>query len=206
MKPGWKWAHAGDALVERVFREQRFSVVRFIEEPFQILALVSSPSRPRPSRSTNTASHCGNPASGRWFRDCGACPLVPVCRQLPTGMGTAPQWRRLGLVDAAGTRPVGGAWSAYSTAATAWPWRRRWRTRAIPWRIWCTTWPISMPATVSSGPEDRWGRRLAMACRAAYGGHSVPGYLEAEFRPLRRRRQHRSSGGSQGPAGPHPVH
>ena len=35
--------------------------------------------------------------------DCAICSLVPVCRALQTATGVAMLWRRVGLVDAAGT-------------------------------------------------------------------------------------------------------
>lgn len=178
------WRSLVVPLVERVFRDQRFPVVRFIEEPYQILALVSLAEQ-------NAAVFVDVHGVPLWKprerevvpEDCGACELVPGCRQLPTGMGTALQWKRLGLVDGGG-RPTrrgrvvsvfhGGDGLAVAAAL---------EDESYPLDDLVYDLANLDAGHRFSGPEDRWGGRLSMACRAAYGGHSVPGYLEAGVPP-----------------------
>ncbi|MFO1462081.1 MAG: DEAD/DEAH box helicase [Verrucomicrobiota bacterium] len=171
-------------LVERVFREQRFPVVRFIEEPFQILALVSLAEQTAAVTVDEHGVALWKPREREVVpEDCGACPLVPVCRQLPTGMGTALQWRRLGLVDAAGHPTRRGRVVSVFHGGDGLAVAAALEDESYPLEDLVYDLANLDAGHRFSGPEDRWGGRLAMACRAAYGGHSVPGYLEAGIPP-----------------------
>ncbi|HMC26416.1 MAG TPA: DEAD/DEAH box helicase, partial [Verrucomicrobiae bacterium] len=110
--------------------------------------------------------------------DCARCSLVPVCRQLSTQTGVAMLWRRLGLVDTAGTptlrgRVVSFFSQGYGLAIAA----------ALEGKSYALDELIYDLANLDAGfrfcgEENRWAGRLPMACRQIYGIQSIPGYLE----------------------------
>jgi hypothetical protein len=115
--------------------------------------------------------------------DCARCVLVPVCRQLPTATGTALLWRRLGLVDARGVPTRRGQIVSFFTQEDG---------LAIAAALEDEGYPVDELvydlADLDAGfrfcgEESRWAGRLAMACQAAYGLQSIPGYLENGLPP-----------------------
>jgi hypothetical protein len=110
--------------------------------------------------------------------DCARCHLVPICRQLSTQTGVAMLWRRLGLVDAAGTptsrgRIVSFFSQGYGLAIAA----------ALEDKTYALDELIYDLANLDAGfrfcgEENRWAGRVPMACRQIYGVQSIPGYLE----------------------------
>ncbi len=115
--------------------------------------------------------------------DCARCDWVSICRALPTGTGTAMLWRRLGLVDAAGTPTRRGRIvSCFSQGDGL----------AIAAALEESTYPIedlvydlaNLDAGFRfAGDENRWAGRLALACHQAYGLQTIPGYLENGLPP-----------------------
>jgi len=111
--------------------------------------------------------------------DCAQCPLVPVCRQLPSGTGVALLWRRLGLVDAAGVPTLRGRVVSFFTQGDG---------LAIAAALEDETYPLdelvydlaNLDAGFRFAGEDinRWGGRLGIVCHEKYGLQSIPGYLE----------------------------
>ena len=111
--------------------------------------------------------------------DCAQCPLVPVCRQLPTSTGVALLWRRLGLVDAAGVPTLRGRVVSFFSQGDG---------LAIAAALEDETYPLdeliydlaNLDAGFRFAGEDinRWGGRLGIVCHEKYGLQSIPGYLE----------------------------
>jgi superfamily II DNA/RNA helicase len=115
--------------------------------------------------------------------DCSLCNLVPVCRQLPTVTGTALLWRRLGLVDGRGVPTRRGQIVSFFTQGDG---------LAIAAALEDATYPVEELiydlADLDAGfrfcgEDNRWAGRLALACSAAYGLQSIPGYLENGLPP-----------------------
>lgn len=178
------WRSLVVPLVERSFRAQRLPIVRFIEEPHQILALVRLAEQ---TLSVPVDRH-GVPLWGARERevapaDCGICAWMPECRGLSSAAGTALLWRRLGLVDPRGTPTRRGRVVSVFHGGDG---------LAVAAGLEDETYPLDElvydlanldAGHRFSGPEDRWGGRLAMVCRGAYGGLSVAGYLESGVPP-----------------------
>jgi hypothetical protein len=111
--------------------------------------------------------------------DCAQCPLVSICRQLPTSTGVAMLWRRLGLVDAAGVPTRRGRVVSFFSQGDG---------LAIAAALEDESYPFeeliydlaNLDAGFRFAGEDinRWGGRLGIACHERYGLQSVPGYLE----------------------------
>jgi superfamily II DNA/RNA helicase len=178
------WRELVVPLVERAFRSQKLPVLRFIEEPQQILALLSLAEQTTKVPVDAHGVPLWKPREREVFpEDCGRCDLVSVCRQLPAGTGTALLWRRLALVDATGKPTLRGrAVSCFHGGDGL----------AVAAALEDASYPLdelvydlaNLDAGFRfAGPEDRWGGRLSMSCRAAYGNLSVPGYLEAGVPP-----------------------
>ncbi len=171
-------------LVERSFQAQRLPVLRFIEEPFQILALVSLAEQTMKVPVDDVGVPLWKPREREMFpEDCAQCHLVPVCRQLPTGTGTALLWRRLALVDAGGRPTLRGRIVSFFHGGDG---------LAVAAGLDDGSYPLeelvydlaNLDAGFRfAGPEDRWGGRLAVSCRAAFGNLNVPGYLEGGIPP-----------------------
>src|SRR4051812_19631111 len=110
--------------------------------------------------------------------DCARCSLVPVCRQLSTQTGVAMLWRRLGLVDIAGTPTLRGRVVSFFSQGYG---------LAIAAALEDKTYPLDELiydlANLDAGfrfcgEENRWAGRIPMACRQIYGMQSIQGYLE----------------------------
>lgn len=115
--------------------------------------------------------------------DCGACPLVSVCQNLPTGSGTAMLWRRLGLVDAAGRPTRRGRLVSFFSQGDG---------LAVAAALEDETYPIdelvydlaNLDAGFRfAGDDNRYGGRLAVACHQAFALLTIPGYLENGLPP-----------------------
>lgn len=111
-------------------------------------------------------------------RDCAACSLVPVCRQLPTGTGVAMLWRRLGLVNAAGVPTRRGRIVSFFSQGDGLA-----VAAALEDEGYHLDELIYDLANLDAGfrfarEENRWGGRLAIDCQRAFGIQSIPGYLE----------------------------
>ena len=110
--------------------------------------------------------------------DCAVCSLPSVCRQLPTGIGVAALWRRLGLVDAAGVPTRRGRVMSFFSQGDG---------LAVASALEDESYPLEEMvydlANLHAGfrfcqDENRWGGRLALACQRICGIQSIPGYLE----------------------------
>jgi superfamily II DNA/RNA helicase len=111
--------------------------------------------------------------------DCAACPLVPVCRELPAATGVALLWRRLGLVDEAGIPTLRGRLVSFFSQGDG---------LAITAALEDDSYPLDELiydlANLDAGfrfcgvENNRWAGRLANVCHEKFGLQSIPGYLE----------------------------
>lgn len=178
------WRELVAPLVERSFREQRLPVVRFIEEPLQILALVSLGEQTLGVPVDRHGVALFKPRERDVPpEDCAGCSLRQTCRNLPSATGTALLWRRLKLVEADGRPTLRGRLVSFFTGSDG---------LAVAAALEDTTYPLEDLAYDLAnldagfrfaGPEDRFGGRLAVACRQAYGNVNVAGYLENGLPP-----------------------
>ncbi len=165
--------------IELHLAQQGFPLVRMLEEPFQILALVRLG---RQSMKVPVDAH-GIPLWRPPERevvpaDCAVCSYVPICKQLTAATGTALLWRRLALVDPSGKPTLRGRIVSFFHGGDG---------LAIAAALEDTGYPLDELvydlANLDAGyrfcgPEDRWGGRLSMVCRSKYGNQNIPGYLD----------------------------
>ncbi len=173
------WRELVVPLIERAFAGLRQPVIRFIEEPQQILALVSLGEQ---TTAVPVDRH-GVPLFKPRDReaappDCSACSLQTVCRALPTASGTALLWRRLKLVEADGTPTLRGRLVSFFTGSDGLA-----VAAALEDESYALEELIYDLANLDAGfrfssHDGRWGGRLAMACRQAFGSLTTAGYLE----------------------------
>ena len=173
------WEHEILPLVEARLAQQGTPVVRFVQQPTKIVALLSVAQL---SMKVPVDSH-GVPLWRPMERevlpaDCAICTLVPVCRQLSAATGVALLWRRLGLVDVKGVPTRRGQVVSFFSQGDG---------LAIAAALEDETYSIhellydlaNLDAGFRfCGDENRWGGRLALVCNQAYGTQSIPGYLE----------------------------
>jgi superfamily II DNA/RNA helicase len=110
--------------------------------------------------------------------DCARCDLVPVCRQLPTQTGVAMLWRRLGLVDPAGTPTLRGRVVSFFSQGYGLAIAAALEDRAYPLDELIYDLADLDAGYRFCGEENRWAGRIPMACRQIYGMQSIQGYLE----------------------------
>lgn len=165
--------------IELHLARQGFPLVRMLEEPFQILALVRLG---RQSMKVPVDAH-GIPLWRPPERevvpaDCAVCSHVPICKQLTAATGTALLWRRLALVNPSGKPTLRGRIVSFFHGGDG---------LAIAAALEDTGYPLDELvydlANLDAGyrfcgPEDRWGGRLSMVCRSKYGNQNIPGYLD----------------------------
>jgi len=111
--------------------------------------------------------------------DCAQCELAPECRKLSKSTGTALVWRRMGLIEPAGTPTRRGRVVSFFTQGDG---------LAIAAALEDENYPIdeliydlaNLKAGYRfAGDEYRWEGRLAFVCAQIYGRQTVTGYLEA---------------------------
>ena len=167
-------------LVKEKLAEQRTPVTSFHNEAQRILALVSIADLTMRVPVDRYGVALWKPVEREVLpADCAQCPLIPVCRQLPTSTGVALLWRRLGLVDAAGVPSLRGRIVSFFSQGDG---------LAIAAALEDHNYPLdeliydlaNLDAGFRFAGEDinRWGGRLGMVCHEKFGLQSIPGYLE----------------------------
>lgn len=166
-------------LLTQKLAEQKTPVVQFEAEPAKIMASISVADLPIRVVVDSAGVPLWRPPEREVLpADCAGCELLETCRQLSTATGVAMQWRRLGLVNAAGAPTRRGQMLSFFTQSDG---------LAIAAALEDSGYAISdliydlanLDASFRfCGEENRWGGRLALACQRAYGTGSIPGYLE----------------------------
>ena len=115
--------------------------------------------------------------------DCASCALPPVCRELSTATGVAMLWRRLGLIEPSGNPTQRGRIVSFFSQGDGLA-----IAAGLEDEGYALTEMLYDLANLDAGfrfcgTENRWGGRLAFACRRIYGLQTVPGYLENGLPP-----------------------
>ncbi len=178
------WHEKIAPLAERKLAERQLPVVRFKTLAQKIVAEVSLAEQTMRVPVDSYGVAMWRPIEREVLPpDCAHCPLIPVCRQLPTATGTALLWRRLGLVDAAGVPTRRGQIVSFFAQGDG---------LAIATALEDPQYPIEeLVYDVANldagfrfcGEDNRWAGRLAMVCQRAFGLQSIPGYLENGLPP-----------------------
>jgi hypothetical protein len=174
------WDEKIAPLLKEKLAEQKTPVASFKHEAQRILALVSIADLTMRVPVDRYGVALWKPVEREVLpADCAQCPLVPVCRQLPTSTGVALLWRRLGLVDATGVPSLRGRVVSFFSQGDG---------LAIAAALEDHTYPLdeliydlaNLDAGFRFAGEDinRWGGRLGVVCHERYGLQSIPGYLE----------------------------
>jgi superfamily II DNA/RNA helicase len=173
------WHQQIAPLVAQRLTEQKTPVIRFVDHSNKITALVSIAEL---TMRVPVDSH-GVPLWRPVERDvlpydCAVCSLVETCKALSAATGTAMLWRRLGLVDAAGSPTRRGLIVSFFSQGDG---------LAIAAALEDIQYPLEeLMYDVADldggfrfcGEDNRWGGRLALVCHQRYGLQSIPGYLE----------------------------
>jgi superfamily II DNA/RNA helicase len=171
-------------LIEKKLSEQKFPVVRFKTLATKVIAETSLGQQTmRVAVDSHGVALYRPPERDVLPPDCAVCPLVPVCRELPTNTGVALLWKRLKLIDDEGVPTNRGRVVSFFSQGDG---------LAIAASLEDETYPISelvydlanLDAGFRfAGDENRWGGRMAIACHQQYGSLTVTGYLENGLPP-----------------------
>jgi hypothetical protein len=103
------WESKIAPLLEKKLAEQKFPVVRFKTMAQKIIAEVSLGEQTLRVPIDSHGVALWKPTERDVLPpDCAICPLVPVCRELPTSTGVALLWKRLNLTDDSGVPTLRG--------------------------------------------------------------------------------------------------
>lgn len=171
-------------LIEKKLAEQKFPVVRFKTLAHKVIAETSLGEQMMRVPVDSHGIALWRPIQREVLPpDCAVCPLVPVCRALPTNTGIALLWKRLNLIDDQGVPTKRGRVVSFFSQGDG---------LAIAASLEDPTYPISelvydlanLDAGFRfAGDENRWAGRMAIACQHQFGSLSVPGYLENGLPP-----------------------
>src|ERR1041385_5784547 len=173
------WKEKVAPLIQSRLAAKRTPVVRFEDNEYKITAVLSLADLTMRVPVDSYGVAIWHPVEREVIpRDCAICSLVPVCKQLPTATGVAMLWRRLGLVDAAGTPTRRGRLMSFFSQGDGLA-----ISAALEDESYYIDELVYDLANLDAGfrfcqDENRWGGRLAMVCQRAYGIQSIPGYLE----------------------------
>ncbi len=111
--------------------------------------------------------------------DCAQCDLAPECRKLSKSIGTALVWRRMGLIEPAGTPTRHGRIVAFFTQGDGLAIAAALKDEGYPIDELIYDLANLKAGYRFAGDEYRWEGRLAFVCAQTYGRQTIPGYLEA---------------------------
>lgn len=115
--------------------------------------------------------------------DCARCPLVPQCKQLPTGTGVAAVWRRLGLVEHNGEPTRRGRIVSFFHSGDGLAVAAALEDESLPiLELGYELANLHAGHRFAKG-DARWEGRIAMACRRLFGSQTIEGYLEQGVPP-----------------------
>jgi len=179
------WREKIEPLLREKLALQKTPVVNFLAEAQRILACVSLAELTLRVPIDSHGVALWKPLEREVLpNDCAQCPQVPICRELPAGTAVALLWRRLGLVDDAGTPTLRGRVVSFFSQGDG---------LAVAAAVEDETYPLEELiydlANLDAGfrfcgdDTNRWSGRLGLVCRARFGLQSIPGYLENGLPP-----------------------
>jgi hypothetical protein len=116
--------------------------------------------------------------------DCGACPLVETCRKLPSAIGAALLWRRMGLVDAKGVPTLRGRVVSFFHQGDGLAAASALEDEHYPLgELIYDLANLNAGFRFCGGKEARFEGRLARSCQRLFGNQNIPGYLENGLPP-----------------------
>lgn len=178
------WEELVVPLIERELRAKRLPIVRFVEDPHKITAHLSVAEQTLKVPVDAFGVPIWQPAEREVLADdCAACGLIETCRTLSTATGTALLWRRVGLVDAAGVPTRRGRVTSFYSGGDGLA-----VAAALEDEGYALDDLLYDLANLDAGfrfcgEDNRWGGKLADACRRCYGQLSVAGYLDNGLPP-----------------------
>ena len=178
------WRELVVPIIQREMAADHLPVVSIVEEAGRIVARVSLAEQTARALVDRHGVALWRPREREIApEDCARCEFMAKCKLLPNAVGTASLWRRLALVDAAGVPTLRGRVTSYFSGGDGLA-----VAAALEDSSYALEDLIYDLTNLDAGfrfcaRDDRWGGRLAMACRAQYGTLSVPGYLESGVPP-----------------------
>ncbi|HEY2083853.1 MAG TPA: DEAD/DEAH box helicase, partial [Verrucomicrobiae bacterium] len=115
--------------------------------------------------------------------DCAQCSLVPICKQLSAATGTALLWRRLNLIDAAGTPTLRGKLVSFFSQGDGLAIAAGLEEEKYPLEEFIYDLANLDAGFRFCGDENRYAGRLAIVCHEKFGLQSIAGYLENGLPP-----------------------
>ncbi|MGD1083116.1 MAG: DEAD/DEAH box helicase [Verrucomicrobiota bacterium] len=178
------WTEKIVPLLEQKLAAQNMPLVRMMDESSRIMACLSIAGLTlRVPVDSHGVALWKPPERDVLPPDCAQCPLVPVCRELPTATGVALLWRRLGLIEASGAPTRRGRVAGFFSQGDG---------LALAAALEDDTYPVeelvydlaNLDATYRfCGEDSRWSGRLAQICQKTYSAQTIPGYLENGIPP-----------------------
>jgi hypothetical protein len=173
------WHERLAPLLAQRLAEQRTPLVRWLESPHKITALVSLADLTLKTPVDRHGLALWRPREREVLPpDCSRCSLLAVCRTLPTATGTALLWRRLGLIAADGTPTRRGQLVSFFPSGDGLAVAAALEDEHYPLEELVFDLANLDAGFRFCGEGNRWAGRLALACQQAYGNQSIPGYLE----------------------------
>ena len=177
--PAGVWREQIAPLVMEKLSQQRTPVVRFVDEPNKILALLSISELKQRVPVDKHGVAMWRPKEREVLPyDCAQCPLVPVCKSLPAATGTALLWKRLGLVDSAGAPTLRGRIVSFFSQGDGLAVGAALEDESYPLEELIYDLADLDAGFRFCGEENRWAGGLAVVCHDRFGLQSMPGYLE----------------------------
>jgi hypothetical protein len=173
------WREQIAPLVARDLAQQRTPLIRFIERPQSIVALVSIADLTMRVPIDSHGTALWHPVEREVLPyDCARCSLIETCKSLSTATGTAMLWRKLGLVNATGLPTLRGRIVSFFSQGDGLAIAAALETDAYPLEELIYDLANLDGGFRFCGDENRWGGQLAVVCHEKYGLQSIPGYLE----------------------------
>lgn len=110
--------------------------------------------------------------------DCARCAWIQTCKSLSPTTATVWIWRRLGLIDEHGRPTLRGRVVSFFSQGHGLALAAALEDESYPLEELVYDLANLDAGYRFAGDDNRWGGRLAAACRDRYGLQTIPGYLE----------------------------
>ncbi len=173
------WQQKIAPLVEKQFAHQKTPVIRFEQQDYKLVALVSVAELTLRVPVDAHGVALWKPEEREVLpADCARCSWTETCRKLPLAAGVALLWRRLGLVDAGGVPTRRGRIASFFHQGDGLAIAAALEEESFPLADLIYELANLEGGFRFCGEENRWAGRLALASQRVYGTQTLPGYLE----------------------------